>query len=262
MSDDILASLERVQRAITGAGSSQQMLEGVLAEMLDIFDVERAWLMYPCDPLAEAIRVPFEVTRPEYPGGGDSGHHLPVTPGLAQVLARANATREPVRLDDGRSDAPRNAELEAALRIRSQIAICVRPANDAPWLLGLHACKASRDFGPEAALFTAIGRRVEDGLTHHLAMETMRQSEARLRTLIDHAPEAILLFDVDQDRVVQANPRAADLFGVSVDTITRGTLTGYANTPGTPVATIREHIAKALGGELTIAWFVRRSVGG
>ncbi len=41
---------------------------------------------------------------------------------------------------------------------------------------------------------------------------SLRESEARLRVLIDHAPEPIVVYDADADRFVDANPRAEALF--------------------------------------------------
>lgn len=45
-----------------------------------------------------------------------------------------------------------------------------------------------------------------------LAQEKLADSEQRFRTLIEHAPDAILVFDVDEGRIVEANPMAERLF--------------------------------------------------
>ncbi|HEX7080843.1 MAG TPA: EAL domain-containing protein [Gammaproteobacteria bacterium] len=42
--------------------------------------------------------------------------------------------------------------------------------------------------------------------------QALRESEARYRALVENAPEAIVVFDVDQDRFVDANENAARLF--------------------------------------------------
>jgi diguanylate cyclase (GGDEF)-like protein/PAS domain S-box-containing protein len=42
----------------------------------------------------------------------------------------------------------------------------------------------------------------------------LRESELRYRMLVDHAPEAILVFDMDSGRYVDANANAARMFGV------------------------------------------------
>ena len=47
------------------------------------------------------------------------------------------------------------------------------------------------------------------------AQIALRESAARFKTLIDHAPEAILVFDVDENRFVEVNDKAAELFHLS-----------------------------------------------
>src|SRR5580698_8472093 len=44
--------------------------------------------------------------------------------------------------------------------------------------------------------------------------QAMRESEARYRLLVDHAPEAIVVFDADEGRFVDANEYAEKLFGL------------------------------------------------
>jgi PAS domain S-box-containing protein len=43
----------------------------------------------------------------------------------------------------------------------------------------------------------------------------LKQSEERFRLLVEHAPDAIVVFDIDNDRFVAANPAAERLFGAS-----------------------------------------------
>ncbi len=45
----------------------------------------------------------------------------------------------------------------------------------------------------------------------------LRESEARYRTLVENAPEAIVVFDVVLDRFIEANSNATRLFGVSYE---------------------------------------------
>jgi len=58
----------------------EQMMSDVLDEVLSIFDCDRAWLVYPCDPEASSWQVPMEHTRPEYPGVFGLGRPSPWTP--------------------------------------------------------------------------------------------------------------------------------------------------------------------------------------
>ena len=53
------------------------------------------------------------------------------------------------------------------------------------------------------------------------AEEKLRESEARYRILVEHAPEAIVVLDVDADRFVDANQNAVRLFGLSREALMR-----------------------------------------
>jgi diguanylate cyclase (GGDEF)-like protein/PAS domain S-box-containing protein len=56
---------------------------------------------------------------------------------------------------------------------------------------------------------------VRDVTERQLADQLIRESEARNRTLVEHAPEAILVLDVDHDRFVDVNDNACRFFKMS-----------------------------------------------
>ncbi len=56
---------------------------------------------------------------------------------------------------------------------------------------------------------------VRDITERHLAESSMRESEGRYRTLVEHAPEAIVVFDVDAGRFVDVNDNACRFFKMS-----------------------------------------------
>ena len=43
--------MDRIDRTMQGTQDLQQMLSDVLLATLDIFACDRAWLIYPCDPM-------------------------------------------------------------------------------------------------------------------------------------------------------------------------------------------------------------------
>jgi len=60
----------------------------------------------------------------------------------------------------------------------------------------------------------------------HRTRRRDREQEKRFRSMIDHARDAIVLYDLDEDRFVDANPRAEALFGCSREVL-------LASNPGT-----------------------------
>ena len=83
--------------------------------------------------------------------------------------------------------------------------------------------------------------------------QAMRESEARYRLLVDHAPEAIVVFDADEGRFVDANEYAEKLFGLErkqllqVGAVERSPTLQPDGTPSAELA--RTYTQKALAGE-------------
>jgi PAS domain S-box-containing protein len=173
-------SMDRINRAIQGTNDLEQMMSDVLDEVLSIFDCDRAWLVYPCDPEAPSWGVPMEHTRPQFPGVFAHGREVPMAADVAEVFKAVRASSGPVRFGPG-SEHPLPAEAAQRFGIRSQIAMAVYPKGDRPYLFGLHQCAYPRVWTPEEErLFQEIGRRLSDALTSLLMFRNLRESEARL----------------------------------------------------------------------------------
>ena len=69
-------------------------------------------------------------------------------------------------------------------------------------------------FTPEGVFEGYIGS-VIDITDRRRTEEALEESEARYRTQVENAPEAIVVFDVDAGRFVEANDNAAQLWGYS-----------------------------------------------
>ena len=172
-------SMDRINRAIQGTNDLEQMMSDVLDEVLSIFECDRAWLVYPCDPEAPSWMVSMEHTRPEFPGVGVSGQ-VPMDPGVAGLFQAVRASPGPVRFGPG-SENPLPAQVGTRFGIQSQISMAVYPKGDRPYVFGLHQCSYARAWTPEEErLFQEIGRRLSDALTSLLMFRNLRESEARL----------------------------------------------------------------------------------
>ena len=95
---------------------------------------------------------------------------------------------------------------------------------------------------------------------------TLRESEERYRALVENAPEAIVVFDVDQNRFVDANDNACTLFNLSrarLLTVGPEAISPKMQPDGTPSFGVRRgHIDKALeGGHPTFEWMHKNTKG-
>ena len=94
----------------------------------------------------------------------------------------------------------------------------------------------------------------------------LRESEERYRALVENAPEAIVVFDVDENRFVDVNEKACMLFNLSrarLLTVGPEAISPKMQPDGTPSFGIRRgHIDKALnGGHSTFEWMHKSSRG-
>jgi PAS domain S-box-containing protein len=175
-----LESMGQVSRAIQGTNDLEQMMSDVLDAVISIFNCDRAWLVYPCDPEAQSWKVPMEHARPEFPGAYALGRDLPVSPDIAKVFQAVRDSSSPARFGPV-SEHPLPAETAKRFSIQSIIAMAVYPKGDKPYMLGLHQCSYPRVWTPqEERLFQEIGRRLEDALTSLLMFRNMSESERKL----------------------------------------------------------------------------------
>jgi diguanylate cyclase (GGDEF)-like protein/PAS domain S-box-containing protein len=96
--------------------------------------------------------------------------------------------------------------------------------------------------------------------------EALRESEGRYRTLVEHAPDALVVLDVDAGVFVDGNENAARLFGVSSAALKKlGTveLSPPTQPDGRPSSEAApEYIQNALDGhESTFEWTHRNAAG-
>ena len=175
-----LESMDRINRAMQGTNDLEKMMSDVLGAVISIFNCDRAWLVYPCDPQAASWKVPMEHARPEFPGAFALGRDLPVTPDVAEVFGTVRSSSSPVRFGPG-SIHPLPAETAARFNIQSMIGMAVYPKGHNTYMLGLHQCSYPREWtAQEERLFLEIARRFEDALTSVLMFQNLGESERKL----------------------------------------------------------------------------------
>jgi PAS domain S-box-containing protein len=208
-----LESMDRVNRAIQGTNDLEQMMSDVLDAVLSIFNCDRAWLVYPCDPEASSWGVPMEHTRPEFPGAFALRSGVPMDPDVAVLLRTVRACSGPVRFGPG-SEHPLPAEVARRFSVQSQISMAVYPKGDRAYMFGLHQCSYPRVWTPqEERLFQEIGRRLADALTTLFMFRNLQGSEARLEQAQRIAHIGYWDCDLDTDRITWSD-EAYRIFGL------------------------------------------------
>ncbi|MGD0845338.1 MAG: PAS domain S-box protein [Geobacteraceae bacterium] len=207
-----LESMDRINRAIQGTNDLEQMMSDVLETVLSIFDCDRAFLLYPCDPEAESWTSPMERTTPEYPGVLALGLEMPMDPDVAETLRLLLASDGPVQFGPG-TPYPLPEEVSERFGFKCFMSMALHPKVGKLWQFGMHQCSYPRIWTPdEERLFLEIGRRLADALTSLTSHRDLRESEARYRRIVDTASEGIWVVGPDI-RTISVNARMAEMLG-------------------------------------------------
>ncbi len=213
---EFLTCMDRINRAIQGADNLETMMRDVLDEVLDIFNCDRSFLMYPCDPIAEFWGVPMERTRPEYPGAGITGEDIPMDADVATTLELLLSSDGAVKFGP-ETEHPLPKEVSERYGFKSFMSIALYPKIGNAWQFGIHQCSHARVWTEaEKHLLEEIGRRLSDGLSSLLTLRDLRKSEARYQRLFDTANEGIWIQD-ENFVTTFVNEHMANMLGYSVE---------------------------------------------
>ena len=265
---DALTSLDRINSVIVEGTSLGNMLDRVLDEILDIFDCQRAWILHPCDPDAGEIHLLAERCRPGFEGALAREGKFPPDGASHAFISKCLKGVGPIRFDPlNDPGVARSKQVTDRFNVQSQMLIALRPLDDRAWILGFHHCKEPLVYDQAEPLFSAIGRRVGDGLTTHLTMNELRESGRRYQALVDHATEAIMILDIDNLRCLEANPATARMYGYPrhelIGPFRPGGYSPEFQPDGTPSAVLSKgYFEQAVAGENPVfEWTYERADG-
>jgi PAS domain S-box-containing protein len=110
------------------------------------------------------------------------------------------------------------------------------------------------DYGEqEKTMLTFVAQHVAGAIERKRSEQAVRESESRLRALIQHAPEAIVVIDAESNQFTEANENAERLFGCSRDELLKARPRSFlaVKPPDErPLKeTYQEHTERVLAGE-------------
>ena len=195
-------TLDKINRVIQSSEDLNQMMMNVLDIVLSIFDCDRSFLLYPCDPTTPNWTVPMERTKPEYPGLYKLKLEIPIEPHLAEAFKIVLESSGPVKFGPN-TDHPLHSGSISNIDFKSILAMAIYPKFGKPWQFGMHQCSYAREWSDfEVRLFGEIGRRIEDSLTALLIFRDLQLSEERYRMVFENSPVSLWEEDLSEVKII------------------------------------------------------------
>ncbi len=241
-----LENLERVDSVIRTSKNLDELMKNVIETIFTIFDSDRAWLLYPCDPEASSWKIPVEITKPEYPGALAENNDLEMTSDVKKLFQLALSLNEPLLFDPNSSHT--EPEINKEFGIRSQIVMAINPRIGKPWMFGLHQCSFDRIWTDhEKRLFENIGNRIAEALSNFLFYQSLKESEEKYRQLIEKSNDAVYLLMDKHFEII--NPRFTEMFGYKLEEVNRPSFNFIQLVAPKSIHIIEERIEKIKKGE-------------
>ncbi len=209
-SEQVLSALNHLAAVLSRNLGPKELMAISVEEFRRMFDADRAWLLYPCDPQTPECQVIYEASVPEYPGLDSIGGKLQVSTGVAKLFAEALAVDVPFIVQE---ESVHQYDLAVAeeYSIKSLMCIALKLQNDRPWLLGLHQCSYNRGWAAEERdLFRYASQRLREAYNSRSLLKTIKsdiakrqsieasltRSEHRFRALFHHSSVSLWLDDI------------------------------------------------------------------
>ncbi len=197
----LLDILDRITQLSLANENMDDVLRGVLDLVLETFQADRAWFVYPCDPNAISWSVPIERTRPEWPGIFATGVSMPMDDDIAGLFTEHLGAQEAIQYcPDSSHIVPQ--KIAERFSVKSQVIVTLRPNIGSTWLFGFHHCKVLKVHNDdELRLFARIAHRISDTLKVLISSRQLRESAAEIQDLYDNAPCGY--HSLDEDGIIR-----------------------------------------------------------
>jgi PAS domain S-box-containing protein len=207
MQMNYLQYMAKINSIIQQETDLEKMLEDILDCILSIFNSDRSWLVYPCDPDADSWKIVMLRSRKEYEVPDYKKQNISTSPGVSKLM-------KSLRDAGGAALCDTADEIARDYGVKAQMAMAIYPKVGLPWALGLHQCSHSRVWTKnEKDFFESVGRRIGDALSSLLFLQNLQERERNYREIFDASSEVIIIQDPQTGGILDVNPSMLDLFG-------------------------------------------------
>jgi diguanylate cyclase (GGDEF)-like protein/PAS domain S-box-containing protein len=187
----LLDVLDRVTQISLASENMDDAMRGLLDLILEVFNADRAWFLYPCDPAAPSWKVPLERTRPEWPGLFTQGVDIPMDSVMSAIFSELLGAKGTIQYGSN-TDYPVPPLVAEQFSVKSQLMVALRPKIGNPWVFGLHHCEREVIHEQDdLQLFASLAHRISETLSVFISTRQLRESEERWKFALEGAGDGV-----------------------------------------------------------------------
>ena len=187
----LLDVLDRVTQVSLASENMDDAMRGLLDLILEVFNADRAWFLYPCDPVAPSWKVPLERTRPEWPGLLTQGVDIPMDSVMSAIFSELLGAKGTIQYGSN-TDYPVPPLVAEQFSVKSQLMVALRPKIGNPWVFGLHHCEREVIHDQDdLQLFASLAHRISETLSVFISTRQLRESEERWKFALEGAGDGV-----------------------------------------------------------------------
>lgn len=187
----LLDVLDRVTQISFASENMDDVMRGVLDLVLEVFNADRAWFLFPCDPNAPSWTVPLERTQPAWPGLLARNVHIPMDSSISNTFSELLSSSGTIQYGSTTYHPIPPLSVEQ-FSVKSQLQIALRPKTGNAWVFGLHHCEREVIHDQDdLQLFTSLAHRISDTLSVFISTQQLRDSEERWKFALEGSGDGV-----------------------------------------------------------------------
>ena len=204
MHEHYIKSIEKIDNVIRLNSNTNALFPEIVKNIIEIFECERCWVIYPCDPNTHAWQAKYDEAISTLIPKFETDVDHPTTTSVADYFKKHLESDEPiVSLSHETLNVPGGAHFISPRR--SQLSIAIKPNSGKSWLIAIEQCNFERYWEEsELNLLKHISKRLNDALNNIFHIQRLTQSKNDLNTLIKKLPDLILELDIDSN-IISSN---------------------------------------------------------
>ena len=175
------SSMDKISHTISKYSTLDNMIKECLKNLRQIFRIDSAWMIRPYHSESSSFKIEYEIKKSDYPSIKASDQIFSRDQISVKIFNKLLTSDEPVTYDI-KSLKFQTTSLVKKFKVKSLLAIAIKPSIQQAWVLGLHQCSHLRQWTSEdKKLFKDIAQRMSAGIDNLLLYQNMINSERKIK---------------------------------------------------------------------------------